>query len=390
MTACEEVGVSEVKRMLDLAARLALRAAGHVEPNPLVGCVLVSDGRVIGMGHHRRFGGLHAERDALESCRRQGQDPRGSTAYVTLEPCNGHGKQPPCSHALIEAGVARVVYARPDPNPPKSGGAATLRSAGLTCEMTSESPLATSLAAPFVRRFETGLPWTIAKWAQTIDGRIATRTGESKWISSEQSRARVHRLRARVDAILTGIGTVLADDPLLTPRGVRARRTPIRVVADTDLDLRLDSALVRTANEIPTIVACEASLVGAEIASGRVAALKAAGVRVVGVPARPRAGSGSGIDLQALLKILAAEHAVATVMVEAGPGLVGSLVEEDLIDEAVIYLAPMLLGDELAKSVAVGRVAEQLKSARRFQLWRARPVGDDVELTYRRRPILPG
>jgi len=382
--------VSEAKRMLDLAARAGLRAVGRVEPNPLVGCVLVKDGHVIGVGHHRRFGGLHAEREALASCQRQGNDPRGSTAYVTLEPCNGHGKQPPCTQALIDAGIARVVYAASDPNPGKSGGATTLRDAGILCEMTPESRLASGLAAPFLRRLATGLPWTIAKWAQTIDGRIATRTGESKWISSEQSRARVHRLRGRVDAILTGIGTVLADDPLLTPRGVRVRRTPMRVIADTDLDLRLDTALVRTANEIPTLVACDASLIGAEIASGRVAALRSAGVKVVGVPARPRAGSGSGIDLQALLKLLAAEHGVATVMVEAGPGLVGSLVEEDLIDEAVIYLAPMLLGDELAKSVAVGRVAEQLKSARRFQLWRARPVGDDVELTYRRRPILAG
>jgi diaminohydroxyphosphoribosylaminopyrimidine deaminase/5-amino-6-(5-phosphoribosylamino)uracil reductase len=256
--------------------------------------------------------------------------------------------------------------------------------------MTPESPLATGLGAPFARRLATGLPWVIAKWAQTIDGRIATRTGESKWISNDQSRRRVHQIRGRVDAILTGIGTVLADDPLLTPRGVRARRVPIRVVADTDLDVRLDAALVRTAKEVPTIIACDATLVNAEIARGRVAALQAAGARVLGVPARARAGSGSGIDLAALLRLLAGDHGVATVMVEAGPGLLGSLVEEDLIDEAVIYLAPMLLGDELAKSVAVGRVAEQLKSARRFQLWRARPVGDDVELTYRRRPSVMG
>ncbi|HYE61465.1 MAG TPA: bifunctional diaminohydroxyphosphoribosylaminopyrimidine deaminase/5-amino-6-(5-phosphoribosylamino)uracil reductase RibD [Phycisphaerales bacterium] len=382
--------MSEAKRMLDLAARAALRAAGHAEPNPLVGCVLVKDGRVLGIGHHRRYGGLHAEREALLSCQRQGNDPRGSTAYVTLEPCNGHGKQPPCSQALVEAGVARVVYARPDPNPPKSGGAMTLRQAGIACELSTDSPLASGLAAPFVKRLATGLPWTIAKWAQTIDGRIATRTGESKWISNERSRVRVHRLRGRVDAILTGIGTVLADDPLLTPRGVRARRVPKRVIADTDLDLPASSMLASTAKDTPTLLACEASLTTAEITKHRVAYLQSLGVQVIPIPTRPRAGSASGIDLAALLRVLAAEHQVATVMVEAGPGLLGSLVEEDLIDEAVIYIAPMLLGDELAKSVAVGRVAEQLKSARRFDLWCVRPVGGDVELTYRRRePAYP-
>ena len=230
--------------MLDLAARLALRARGRAEPNPLVGCVLVKAGEVIGMGHHRLFGDVHAEVDALRSARRQGHDPLGCTAYVTLEPCNHQGKQPPCTRALIEAGVARVIAARRDDNPVAAGGFEALRSAGIPCEVSEDSSLARDISDPFFKRVRTGTPWVIAKWAQTIDGRVATRTGESKWISSEASRRRVHALRGRVDAIMCGLGTVLADDPMLTPRPTKGRgpprRTPIRVVADAHLDIPLD------------------------------------------------------------------------------------------------------------------------------------------------------
>jgi len=369
--------------MLDLAARLALRAQGHVEPNPLVGAVIVSDGRIIGMGHHRRFGGLHAEREALADCLRRGEDPRGATLYVTLEPCCHFGKQPPCTEAVLSVGIAKVVFARPDRNPVSAGGDKLLRQGGVECVEDPVSRLALGVGAPFARRVERGLPWVIAKWAQTIDGRIATRTGESKWISGEQSRFRVHRLRARVDAVLTGVGTVKADDPMLTSRGVNAvRRLARRVVADTDLETPLESALVRTAGEVPTIIACDEAMSRSGISEQRRAALARAGVTVVGVPT---GASGRGIELERLLRTLLEEHGVATVLVEAGPGILGSLFEADLVDEVVVYMAPMLLGDELAKSVAVGRVAEQLTAARRFGLWRVKPLGDDVELTYRRR-----
>jgi diaminohydroxyphosphoribosylaminopyrimidine deaminase/5-amino-6-(5-phosphoribosylamino)uracil reductase len=376
--------------MLDLAARLALRAQGRVEPNPLVGCVIVKDGRVIGAGHHHVFGGLHAEREALADCRRRGEDPAGATVYVTLEPCNARGKQPACVEALIEAKVLRVIAARPDPNPLKAGGAKRLREHGIELEFDGSSALAIGISDPFLKRVRSAgegvvLPWVVAKWAQTIDGRSATRTGESKWISSPASRVRVHRLRGRVDAILTGIGTVLADDPLLTVRSARRpRKTPIRVVADSDLDIPLDCELVRTAREIPTVVMCARELVAAGITAPRRAKLMEAGVRVVGVRGPGMVG-GRGLDLKELLHILATEHSCSTVMVEAGAGLVGSLLDQDLIDEAVVYIAPMLLGDELAKTVAVGRVADTLSNGRRFKLWRLKRVGDDVEITYRRR-----
>src|ERR1041384_1914007 len=189
--------------MLDLAGRLARGGAGCVEPNPMVGAVVVRDGVVMGMGHHRRYGGPHAEREALADCRSRGDDPRGATVYVTLEPCCHFGKTPPCTDALIEAGVARVVAARRDPNPASGGGAAVLERAGIGVEFCGNSPSALAVSDPFVKRVTTGLPWVIAKWAQFEDGRMVTRPGEPRWISHEWARRRVHRLRGRVDAIVT-------------------------------------------------------------------------------------------------------------------------------------------------------------------------------------------
>jgi diaminohydroxyphosphoribosylaminopyrimidine deaminase/5-amino-6-(5-phosphoribosylamino)uracil reductase len=371
--------------MLDLAARLGMRAGGYVEPNPMVGAVIVRAGVVLGMGHHRQFGGLHAEREALADCRKRGNDPRGATIYVTLEPCKHFGKQPPCTDALIEAGVARVVYARADPAEVSGGGAEVLRQRGIMCELNEESRLAIAISDPFVKRLKTGLPWVIAKWAQTIDGRIATRTGESKWISGEASRRRVHRLRARVDAILTGIGTVLADDPLLTARGVKVRRVAARVVVDAGARLPLESALVKTVGEAPTIVACTEA--DSPDATARQSALAARNVRIITIPEVQRPTGERGVDLRALLLHLARDFGVATVMIEAGPRLLGSFFEGDLVDEAVVHVAGMLIGDEQAKSAAAGRVVPRLADARRFTLQRVRPVAGDVELVYRRAKI---
>lgn len=379
--------------MLTLAARAGLRGHGRVEPNPMVGCVIEREGRVLGIGHHRRYGLAHAEVDALENCRFNGHDPTGSTAWVTLEPCAHQGKQPPCVEALIAARVARVVAARRDPNPEARGGLERLASAGIAAEVDPRCPFAAGIADPFVKRVVSArdglvLPWVTAKWAQTIDGRTATRTGESKWISSEASRARVHRLRGRVDAILTGIGTVLADDPMLTPRVRRApRKTPLRVVADSDLTIPPESNLVLTARERPLLVACARELTSAGITAERRAALERAGAGVVGVRGPGMVG-GRGLDLRELLHVLAAERSVSTVLVEAGAGLVGSLLQDDLIDEAVVYIAPLLLGDEYARAAAAGRMAETLSAGKRFRVWRVKRVGDDVEITYRRLPTL--
>lgn len=358
---------------LSLAARLALRAAGDVEPNPMVGAVIVKDGRVIGMGHHRKFGGPHAEREALSDCRRRGEDPRGSTVYVTLEPCCHQGKQPPCTDALVEAGVARVVAARPDPNAVSGNGGEVLKHAEIAFEYCAESQLAIDVSAPFIKRVSTGLPWVIAKWAQTLDGRIATSTGESRWISGESARRRVHRLRARVDAVVCGIGTVLADDPLLTARGVaRVRRTARRVVLDRQLSIPMSSQLVRTSGQTPVTVFCDRERMG------RAGELEDAGVEVVGVPL-----VDGKLDLATAMRVLSDRHNATNVLVEAGPRVLGSLLQAGLADELLVYVAPMVLGDDAAVGSVRGMESASLAGAKRFGLRRMRRCGEDVELAYR-------
>ena len=237
-------------RYLHIAARLALRGHGGTEPNPIVGCLIVSPrDEIVGWGYHRQCGQAHAEVHALG---RAGPRAAGATAYITLEPCNHFGRTPPCTEALIKAGVAKVVIARRDPNPIAAGGLDRLREAGIEVVIADDCELAMRITDGFARRVRSGLPWVIAKWAQTLDGRIATGSGESRWISNEASRRMVHRERGRVDAILTGIGTVLSDDPLLTARDVRIRRVARRIVIDPHLKTPLDAKLVQTADRFPT------------------------------------------------------------------------------------------------------------------------------------------
>ena len=367
-------------RWLNLAARAGLRGFGLFEPNPMVGAAIVRDGQLLGLGHHKKFGTVHAEPEAILAARAAGHDVRGATMYVTLEPCAKPGRNPPCVDAIVQAGLGEVVFARVDPNPLKAGGALALAAAGVPSRLSDASALASGLAAPFAKRVTTGLPWVIAKWAQTIDGRIATRSGESKWISNAWARRRVHLLRGRVDAVLTGMGTVLADDPMLTPRDVPVRRPAIRVVADSELDLPLGGKLVRTAREAPVVAMYDRAFEGSGILAGKQAQLLAAGVQLLPVPA---ASNARGVDLREGLRLLHERFGVATVLVEAGAGMLGSLFEHDLVDEARVYIAPMLLGDELAKSAAAGRVAESLSSATSMSLWRMTSRGGDVELTYR-------
>ncbi len=356
--------------MLRCAARAALRGFGRVEPNPMVGCVIGrADGTVLGIGHHRRFGGPHAEVEALNNCARNGHEARGATAWVTLEPCGHFGKQPPCCDALIRAGVARVVAARLDPNPVSTGGAARLAAAGIAFGVV---PCGEALAVgdPFVKRITTGLPWVIAKWAQTIDGKIADRGGGSKWISCAASRRRVHALRGRVDCVLSAIGTVLADDPLLTARGVKLRRVSRRVVIDPELKVPESGRLVGSVGDGPlTVVAGPLAGVQREKASR----LRGAGVEVIEVDRGP-----CGIAMEPVLRDLAARCGVSTVLVEAGPGLLGRMFAEDLVDEARVFIGAMMLGDVGAPSAA--RIGDEipLGAAKRMRVRRVRRVGEDV------------
>ena len=361
------------KQYLDLAARCAMRAMGHTEPNPMVGAVIVKDDQVIGIGHHQRFGGLHAEREAIANARTRGFNPRGATLYCTLEPCSHHGKQPPCTEAVIESGISRVVIARKDPADVSSGGIEILERAGIQVELTDVSPNSAHLSDPFIHRVQTGRPWVIAKWAQTLDGRIATRTGESQWISGPKCRQRVHRLRAKVDAIMIGVGTAIADNPMLSARDCgHVRRVAKRVVLDTHGRLARDSKLVITSEQIPTIVC-----------TNQPSKFNGTGCVIIAAPT-----TDSRLDLSFVLQTLATDHNISTVLVEAGPRVLGSLIEHDLINHAIVHLAPGVLGDELARPVASGRVAPSLSQMKRFELVRSKQIGNDLELHYRKPSVL--
>lgn len=319
------------------AARIALRGHGHAEPNPLVGCVITdATGQFLSEGAHRIFGGPHAEIVALDAA---GAHARGATLYVTLEPCAHDGKTPPCCEAIIDAKVARVVYGSADPNPEASGGAERLRAAGI--ETLHVPNLACDrLNAPFVHRVQTKLPWITAKWAQTIDGRIATATGQSRWISSPRARRLVHRERVRTCVVMTGIGTVLSDDPMLSARDIRQlrdkSRQPARLIVDDHLETPASAQLVRTAHEQPTILLARADAIESE----RAAPLRAAGVHLHAL--------GDDGNLRMALKYLANEHDWAHVLVEAGGGLIGRLAREELLNDLFVFTAPVMLGDDTA------------------------------------------
>ena len=320
------------------ALALALRGQGWVEPNPMVGCVLVQDRRVVGEGYHRRFGGPHAEVNALRAAR---AEAKGATAYVTLEPCCHRGKTPPCTDALVAAGVARVVMAMRDPFPKVRGrGQRLLGRAGIDVSAGLCETEAIWLNAPYLKLQRQHRPWVILKWAQSLDGKIATRTGDSQWISCEQSRRRAHRLRGRVDALIVGVGTVVADDPLLTCRHVNPRRVAARIVLDPRLRTPRRVALLRTASETPTIIATDRRIAK----SSRAAALARAGVEILGL--RHTRG---GLDLGGLLDELGA-RGMTNVMVEGGGKTLGAFHDGGLADEAVIFVSRRLIGGQGAPS----------------------------------------
>ena len=340
------------------ALELARRGEGRVEPNPMVGAVVVDrDLRLISEGWHELFGGPHAEVHAL---RQAGERARGATMFVTLEPCAHQGKTPPCTEAVIAAGLARVVVGSHDPFPQVNGrGIARLRAAGLVVETGMLDHEVRQLNAPFRKLIQAGLPWVHAKWAMTLDGRIASRTGASQWISNAVSRGRVHDLRGRMDAILVGVGTALADDPLLTARPP-GPRTASRVVIDSQARLPLDSQLVRTAREGRVIVATTE-----QAPTSRRAALAAEGVEVLVLPTASRSPgtppghvsetdeSAARVDLRALLKTLGSRR-MTNVLVEGGGVLLGALHDQRLLDEVHVFIAPRLLGGAAALSPVLG------------------------------------
>lgn len=349
-------------RHMSLALRLAARGKGRTSPNPPVGAVVVKDGRVVGRGWHRQAGLPHAEVEALEAA---GEAARGATLYVTLEPCNHQGRTPPCTEAILAAGVARVVFGQRDPNPRvEGGGAARLRSAGLEVAQALEDECARFNEA-WTKWVRTGLPFGVLKGAVSLDGRLAATSGDSKWISSEVSRRTAHRLRAAHDAILVGIGTALADDPQLTCR-LPGGRHPLRVVADSRLRLPATARMLSCPGE--TLIA---SLKGAPRDART--ALEGAGAEVVELPA----DASGRVSLAALFGELG-RRGVVSVLIEGGSELNAAALEAGLVDKLMIFLAPRLLGGRSAPSLVGGQGAPTVAEGRGLRFQRVRRLGPDL------------
>lgn len=351
-----------MRRALELAAR----GRGAVEPNPMVGAVVVRDGACVGEGYHQAYGGPHAEIHALAAA---GEAARGSTLYVTLEPCCHFGKTPPCTDAVLAAGVHRVVAAMADPFPAVAGqGAEKLRGAGVAVAFGICEAEARWLNAPYLKLLRTGRPFVHAKWAMTLDGKIATRSGDSKWISNEASRRIVHGIRGRVDAVVVGIGTALADDPLLTARPP-GPRLATRVVLDGAARLPLESQLVRTAREVPVLVAVDAAA-----PEDRVEALRRTGCEGVRLPrASGRPGVGELLDTLG-------KRRWTNILVEGGGEVLGSFLDAGEIDEVSVFVAPRLAGGVDARGPVLGRGVERMAEAMRLARWQVESVEGDVYL----------
>jgi diaminohydroxyphosphoribosylaminopyrimidine deaminase / 5-amino-6-(5-phosphoribosylamino)uracil reductase len=365
---------THLRRALDLAEL----GRGRVSPNPVVGAVLVRDGEVIGEGHHAELGGVHAEVAAIEDCRSRDADPAGATMYVTLEPCAHHGRRPPCSEALIAAGVARVVIASDDPSEKASGrGPGALRDEGIEVEFAdgSEAAAARLLNQAFRKHSRSGRPLVVFKSAISLDGRVATADGESRWISGAESRALVHRWRAESDAVAVGIGTALADDPLLTARDTDPppARQPARIVFDSYAKLPLDSALVRSIDEAPLMV-----VTGPGADADRSAALEAAGAEVVAV-----GGEGPARVETALDEL--GRREITSVLLEGGPTLAGSFFDAGEVDRLALFVAPIVLGGRGSRSVVEGRGAAAVADAPRALDTGVERIGDDVLIEARLR-----
>lgn len=350
------------------ALLLAENGQGFVEPNPMVGCVIVRNDQIVGEGFHERFGGPHAEVQALEDSRGRAA---GSTLYVTLEPCCHFGKTPPCTQAVIAAGVKRVVAAMRDPFPKVAGGGFDeLRRAGIEVVAGVLQEEAEELNAPYLKLVRTGRPWVIAKWAMTLDGKIATCTGQSKWISGPESREIVQQLRSRMDAIVVGRRTAELDDPLLTarlPEGEIPPRVAMRIVIDSQASLSLSSQLVRTARETPLLVA--ASFVAP---AERVRALTDAGAEVLQL-----LGDTPRARLLQLLEELGRRR-MTNILVEGGSQLLGSLFDAGQVDEAHCFIATRIFGGQSAPGPIAGAGITAPDLALQFQNPVRRPVGDDL------------
>jgi len=352
------------REAMDLALKLARAHQGRTPPNPMVGCVLVCEGRIVGQGAHRGVGCPHAERDALSQA---GTMAKGATAFVTLEPCFHQGRTGPCAEALIRAGVGRVVIATLDPNPLVAGkGMALLKNAGIPVDIGLGEEAARVLIEPFAYRMRTGLPWIQAKWAMTIDGKIATRGGESQWITTQGSRARAAAMRGLVDAVVVGSGTVLADDPLLTARPP-GPRTPTRVVLDRRGRVYPQGKLARSIGEGPILIIGKPG-----VAKDWIDGWRSRGAEVV----------LAEDSIEGLVGV-AQSRGWSEVWVEGGGGLLGAFFEKKMIQELHVFVGSLVFGGVQAPGPVGGWGIESISGASNWALCELERLGDDVRLSYR-------
>jgi len=353
---------------IELALKLARRGLGWTSPNPMVGAVLVKDDRNIGQGYHRRFGGNHAEINALQNAH---ADPSGATLYVTLEPCCHYGKKPPCVEAIIKNRIKKVVIGTLDPNPLVNGKSVRiLTEHGIETRVGVLAEECRALNAPHFKLMTTGQPLVTLKFAQTLDGRIATARGDSRWISSEEFRKRAHRLRAVNDAILVGINTVLADNPQLTVRLVRGR-SPTRVILDSKLRIPLDCEIIKTRDVAPVMIAATA-----QADKEKASRLLKVGIDILEV----RPDESGAIDLKHLLQLLGQRN-ISSLLVEGGARVITSFLRQKLADRVVVAVAPRILGKGIA---AVGDLdIVQLSQAFKLTFQKITRAGEDIVIEAR-------
>ena len=353
---------------MDYALKLAIKGQGMTTPNPMVGAVIVKDGKIIGEGYHARAGERHAEAAAIENAT---EDVAGATLYVTLEPCSHYGRTPPCTEKIIEKDIARVVVAVLDPNPLVAGrGARRLRECGISVTVGVLEKRARKLNEVFMKYIVTNKPFVTYKSAMSLDGKIATTAGESQWITSEEARRDAHKLRHEYTGIMVGIGTVLADDPLLNCR-IEGGRQPMRIVVDSHLRIPEDSKLVQTAENYPLIVATTEK--GSKEKKEQ---LKTQGVHIWDMPS----DEYGRVDLSSLMQRLG-ESGIDSIVLEGGGTLAEQAISKGIVDKIIMYIAPLLIGGSGAKTPVEGSGIQNLSEAWKLQEWSTEIIGTDLKIS---------
>ena len=349
------------------ALELARKGEGHTSPNPMVGCVVVKDGRIISEGYHEKYGEFHAERNALTRCT---EDTAGADLYVTLEPCCHQGKTPPCTDIIIEKKIARVFVGSMDSNPLVAGkGVQILRNHGIYVETGILDAECRKLNEVFYHYIATKTPFVVMKYAMTLDGKIACATGDSKWVTGEIARTQVHRMRGRYRGIMVGIGTVLADDPMLNCR-VEGGVDPVRIICDSNLHIPTESQIVKTASDIETIVACSQEALESERKQEKIRRLKEAGIQIIGTE------GAHGVNLVELMKKLGGQN-IDSILLEGGGTLNASALEDGIVNKVYAYIAGKLIGGMDARSPVEGMGIDRMADAITLQNMEMEKLGDD-------------